>query len=177
MKNLKQIRKKHSGRDQKGHVVVRHQGGEHKRYLRKIDFKRDKINIQGSVISIEYDPNRTSDIALIAYSDGEKRYILKPEGLNLKHTVISGPDVDIKVGNALPLVKIPIGTVVHNVELTPGKGGQLARSAGTSAIIAAYEEKFVHLKMPSGELRKVIKDGMATVGQLGNVNWKNRVIG
>lgn len=177
MRKLRIIKKKHSGRDSSGKVVVRHQGGEHKRFIRPIDFKRDKLNISGKVISIEYDPNRTSDIALIQYADGEKRYILKPEGLNLNDTVISGKDVDIKIGNTLPLNAMPIGTVVHNIEISFGRGGQMARSAGTSAIISAKEEKVVHLKLPSGEVRKIIAQNFATVGQLGNIDWKNEFFG
>ncbi len=177
MRKLRIIRKKHSGRDTSGKVVVRHQGGEHKRFLRPIDFKRDKIGVSGKVISIEYDPNRTADIALIQYIDGEKRYILKPEGLSEHDIIVAGKDVELKIGNSLPLSTLPIGTIVHNVELTPGRGGQLARSAGTSAIIMAKEEHLVHIKLPSGELRKVPKRGFATIGQLGNIEWKNEVFG
>ncbi|MDP3988505.1 MAG: 50S ribosomal protein L2 [Candidatus Levybacteria bacterium] len=173
MKKLKTIKKKHSGRDISGKVVVRHQGGQHKRYLREIDLKRDKRDIKGKVVSIEYDPNRTSEIALIQYEDGEKRYILKPEGLKLNDIIVSGKDADIRIGNALSLSSIPIGTIVHNVELTSGRGGQLARSAGTSAIVAAHEEKMTHLKLPSGEIRKINSLCFATVGQLGNIDWKN----
>jgi large subunit ribosomal protein L2 len=175
MKNLRFIKKKKSGRDATGRVSVRHQGGEHKRFFRIIDFKRDKKNINGTVVSLEYDPNRTVDIALIKYADGEKRYILAPEGLKLKDTVVSADSTDVKVGNTMPLSAIPIGTVVHNVELTPGRGGQIARSSGTGAIIAAKEGKFVHLKLPSGELRMVSAKGLATIGSLGNPDWKNRV--
>ncbi|MBI2074386.1 MAG: 50S ribosomal protein L2 [Candidatus Levybacteria bacterium] len=177
MKRLKVIRKKHSGRDSSGKVVVRHQGGEHKRFLRVIDFKRDKIGVSGKVVAIEYDPNRNCEVALVQYTDGEKRYILCPHDLQLNDVIISGENVDIKVGNALPLFAIPIGTVVHNVELTPGRGGQLARSAGTAAVVAAKEDTLVHLKLPSGEIRKIRNKGNATVGQLGNVEWKNRIIG
>lgn len=178
MNKLKTIRKKHSGRNASGHVVVRHQGGEQKRYLRTIDFKRDKIGVKGQVIALEYDPNRTCDIALIQYEDGDKRYILKPEGLQLNAIIIAGNDVDIKIGNALPLSVLPVGTVVHNVELSPGRGGQMARSAGTAAFVAAKEENhLVHLKLPSGEVRKVRAASMATIGQLGNVEWKNTVFG
>ncbi|PIR80018.1 MAG: 50S ribosomal protein L2 [Candidatus Levybacteria bacterium CG10_big_fil_rev_8_21_14_0_10_35_13] len=175
MKKLKFIKKKNSGRDAGGRVSVRHQGGEQKRFLRKIDFKRDKRNITGKVLAIEYDPNRTVDIALIQYKDGEKRYILAPSGLNPKDAIIAGEIVDIKVGNAMPLASMPIGTFVHNVELTPGRGGQLARGAGTSAILAAKEGVFVHLKLPSGEVRKVPAKSFATVGVLGNAEIKNRV--
>ncbi len=177
MRKLQVIKKKHSGRNASGKVTMRHQGGQHKRYLRMIDFKRDKKDIVGKVIAFEYDPNRTCDIALIQYTDGEKRYILRPEGLSLGDSVISGKAVDIKVGNALPMDVLPIGTVVHNVELTPGHGGQMARSAGTAVSIQAREGNFVHLKLPSGEVRKAASIGFATVGQLGNIEWKNEVIG
>lgn len=171
------IRKKKGGRDASGKVATRHQGGEHKRYLRAIDFKRNKFGITGKVVAIEYDPNRTVDIALVQYADGEKRYMLAPVGLSVADTVVSGADVDIKTGNSMQLGVLPVGTVVHNIELTPGKGGQIARGAGTAAIIQAREGAYVHLKMPSGEVRKVLATGMATVGQLGNLDWKNRVVG
>jgi large subunit ribosomal protein L2 len=174
---LKVIKKKHSGRDASGKVVVRHQGGQHKRYFRAIDFKRNKFNIIGRVAAIEYDPNRTCDIALIHYSDGEKRYILAPQGLKENDTIASGTGVDAKIGNALPLGEMPAGTVVHNIELTPGKGGQIARGAGTGAMVSAKEGEFVFLKLPSGEVRKVSVKSMATVGQLGNAELKNEVIG
>ncbi len=175
MNRLKVIRKKNSGRDASGKVSVRHIGGEHKRFIRLIDFKRDKKDIVGKVVVIEYDPNRTADIALIHYSDGEKRYILKPEGLKINDSIVSGETGEIKVGNNLPLRSMPLGTVVHNVELTPGRGGQLARSAGTAAIVAAREGTMVHLKLPSGEMRKVLAGNIATIGQVGNVEWKNEV--
>lgn len=175
MKNLKFIKTKNSGRDASGQVSVRHQGGEQKRFLRVIDFKRDKHNIKGIVIAIEYDPNRTVDIALIQYADGEKRYILCPEGLKLKDSVVSAKSADVKTGNAMELSSLPIGTFVHNVELTPGHGGQMARGAGTAALIAAKEGKVVHLKLPSGEVRKVLANAFATVGVLGNQDLKNRV--
>lgn len=176
MDRLKIIRKKNSGRNASGQVVVRHQGGEHKRYLRLIDFKRDKT-VPGSVIAIEYDPNRTCDIALIKYNDGDKRYIVCPEGLKVGDTVATGQDADLKTGNSLPLSAIPIGTIVHNVELTPGKGGQLGRGAGAVVIVAAKEGNLVHIKLPSGEIRKVHGNGRATIGQVGNINWKNEVFG
>jgi len=176
MKRLKVIKKKSSGRNNTGKIVVRHQGGQHKRYLRLIDFRRDKT-LQATVLAIEYDPNRTSDIALLQYSDGEKRYILRPVGLVLNDTIQTGKNAEIKIGNALSLSLMPIGTVIHNIELTPGKGGQLARSAGTAAIIQAREGGYAHLKLPSGEIRRVNGKGMATVGQVGNVDWKNEVIG
>lgn len=177
MKKLKTIKKKKSGRNSTGQVVTRHRGGEQKRYYRQIDFRRDKIGIVGKVFAVEYDPNRTVDIALIHYSDGEKRYMLAPQGLIVGATVISGKDVEITVGNALPMDNIPVGTVIHNIELTPGKGGQMARSAGTSAILQAKEGSSVHLKLPSGEVRRVPSHGMATIGQLGNIDWKNTKIG
>ncbi len=177
MNKLKTIKKKHSGRDASGKVVVRHQGGQHKRYLRKIDFKRDKLDVVGVVATIEYDPNRTCDIALIHYADGDKRYILAPEGLKVGDKVSSGVNAEIHPGCALPLSAIPVGTVVHNVELTPGKGGQLARGAGTAVIVSAKEGEYVHLKLPSGEVRKVRLQAMATIGQVGNVDLKNEVIG
>ena len=177
MKRLLTIKKKHSGRDASGKVAVRHQGGQHKRFLRKIDFRRNKFGIVGRVVGIEYDPNRTCDIALIQYVDGEKRYILAPDGLRENDRVLAGPNADVKVGNALPLSDIPVGTFVHNVELTPGRGGQMARGAGTAAIVSAREGVFVHLKLPSGEVRKVRAAGLATIGQVGNIEWKNEVLG
>lgn len=177
MNRLKVIRRKTTGRNASGQVVVRHKGGEHKRYLRVIDFKRDKHGIIGKVVAIEYDPNRTVDLALIHYTDGDKRYILAPSMLSLNETIVSGPDVDIKVGNAIPLANMPVGTIVHNVELHPGKGGQMARSAGTSAVVSAREGEYVHLRLPSGEIRRVLAAGYATIGQLGNITWKDEVIG
>lgn len=177
MNKLKYIKKKHSGRDASGQVAVRHQGGEHKRYIRVIDFKRDKFGVSGTVVSIEYDPNRSVDIALVYYADGEKRYILRPQELQVGDGVASGIDAEIKVGNALPLEALPVGTMVHNVELTPGKGGQIARSAGSSAVIAAKENDLVHLKLPSGETRKIQAKGFATIGQLGKIEWKNEFFG
>jgi large subunit ribosomal protein L2 len=177
MKNLKTIKKKNSGRDASGQVVVRHQGGQHKRFLRAIDFKRNKFNIVGRVISVEYDPNRTCDVALIQYTDGEKRYILAPHGLKVADTVVAGKGSEVKLGNALPLSEVPVGTIVHNVELTPGKGGQLVRGAGAGAIVSAKEGVFVHMKLPSGEVRKIRADGMATIGQVGNVELKNEEVG
>jgi large subunit ribosomal protein L2 len=177
MNKLQILKKKRTGRNNTGRVVVRHQGGMHKRFLRVIDFKRDKKDMPGTVMGIEYDPNRTVDIALVHYADGEKRYILAPEGLKVKDVIIAGSNVEIKMGNATPLSRLPIGTFVHNIELFAGRGGQMARSAGTYAIVSAKEGVFVHLKMPSGELRKVRADGYGTVGQLGNIEWKNTVFG
>lgn len=173
---LQTIKKKNSGRSY-GRVVVRHQGGQHKRFLREIDFKRDKSDTVGSVVSIEYDPNRTARIALIHYSDGEKRYIIAPLDLKVKDKITSGKNSDIRTGNALPLNTLPIGTVVHNVELTPGRGGQIARGAGTGAMVAAKEGTYVHIKLPSGEIRKVRGECMATVGVISNIDWKNEFFG
>ncbi len=177
MKQLKHIRKKTTGRGAHGQVVVRHKGGEHKRYYRDIDFKRDKVGIAGKVVAIEYDPNRSVDIALIQYADGERRYILAPNTITVSQSVAAGPDVELKIGNALPIGNIPVGTVIHNVELHPGRGGQMARSAGTSAVVSAREGEHVHIKLPSGELRRVPATGYATIGQLGNIEWKDEVIG
>jgi large subunit ribosomal protein L2 len=177
MNKLKQTKKKNSGRDASGQVVVRHQGGQHKRFLRLVDFKRDKMGLVGKVVAIEYDPNRTCDIALINYQDGEKRYILAPVGLKVGATISSGQDADVKVGNALPMSSMPLGTIVHNVELTPGRGGQMARGAGAAAIITAREAGYIHLKLPSGEIRRVSEKGFATIGQVGNIDWKNEIIG
>src|SRR5579885_2966925 len=177
MKRLKVIKKKHAGRDASGQVSVRHQGGAHKRFLRFIDFKRDKLGISGKVVGIEYDPNRTCDIALISYTDGDKRYILAPEGLKIGSIVTAGKGSEIAPGNALPLAEIPLGTFVHAIELVPGKGGQIARGAGTAAIVSAREGKYVHLKLPSGELRRVRAECMASIGQVGTVDWKNEVVG
>lgn len=177
MTKIKFIKKKHSGRDASGSVSVRHKGGEHKRFLRVIDFKRDKIGIDAKVVSIEYDPNRTAEIALIQYTDGQKAYILRPVGLNIGDAIKSGKDIEVKVGNALPLNVLPVGTVVHNVELTPGRGGELARGAGAWATVAAKEGNYVHLKLPSGEIRKVRGECFATIGTVGNVERKNKVFG
>jgi large subunit ribosomal protein L2 len=175
MNKLKFIKKKNSGRDASGQVSVRHQGGQQKRFLRVIDFKRDKADVVGTVAAIEYDPNRTVDVALIHYADGEKRYILAPNGLKLKDVIMSGEKAEVKVGNALPLRLMPIGTVIHNIELIHGRGGQIARGAGVGAVVAAKEGKVVHVKMPSGEVRKFLAESYATVGSLGNIEWKNRV--
>lgn len=177
MNRLRFIRKKNSGRDVSGQVSVRHQGGEHKRFMRVIDFKRNKIGIEGRVASIEYDPNRTAEIALVHYTDGDKMYILSPLGLKVGDIVKSGPDAEIKTGNTLPLKALPLGTVVHNVELWPGRGGQLARGAGTGIIVQAKDGDNIDLKLPSGEIRRVTGACFATVGTLGNIDWKNEVLG
>ena len=176
-RKLKVILPKTGGRDRTGQLAVRHIGGRHKRFLRIIDFKRDKKNISGRVVAFEYDPNRNVDIALVQFSDGEKRYILKPEDLKLNDSVINSEDAEIKAGNVLPLGKMPVGTLVHNIELVPGKGGQIVRSAGGAASIMAFEDGFTHVKLPSGEVRKIRSGSLATVGQLSNIGWKNMKIG
>jgi large subunit ribosomal protein L2 len=166
-----------AGRDANGRISVRHKGGRHKRLYREIDFRRDKIGIPGKVSSIEYDPNRSSNIALIFYKDGEKRYIIAPRELKAGTTIVSGPDAPIEVGNALPLENIPLGFTVYNIELTIGKGGQLVRSAGTGALIAAKEGDYVTIKLPSGEVRMIHKKCYATIGSVGNEDHMNTVIG
>lgn len=169
--------KKSGGRNHYGRVTVRFRGGGHKRRYRIIDFRRDKIGVPAKVVSIEYDPNRSARIALLLYADGEKRYVLAPNGLSVGERVISGPDAEIRPGNALPLEKIPLGTLVHNVEMTPGKGGQIARSAGVSCQLMAREGNYALLKMPSGELRRVHVRCYATVGVVGNEDHKNETYG
>ncbi len=169
--------KKTGGRNCYGRVTARHIGGGHKRRYRIIDFKRDKHEIPAKVVSIEYDPNRTSRIALLQYVDGEKRYILAPDRLEVGHQVVAGENAEISVGNALPIRRIPVGTQIHNIELKQGKGGQLARSAGASAQLAAKENKYAHLKMASGEIRLVHVECYATIGQVGNADHKNISIG
>lgn len=160
--------KSKGGRNNQGKLTVRHQGGGHKRQYRLIDFKRNKDGIPGRVATIEYDPNRSANIALINYADGEKRYILAPKNLEVGMEVMSGPEADIKVGNSLPLANIPVGTVVHNIELKPGKGGQLVRSAGTSAQVLGKEGKYVLVRLTSGETRMILSECRASIGQVGN---------
>jgi large subunit ribosomal protein L2 len=169
--------KKKAGRNRQGRVTVRHRGGGAKRMLRLIDFKRDKFGVPGKVAAIEYDPNRSARIALVHYADGEKRYILWPVGLKVGDTVMSGPDAEIRPGNALPLKKIPLGTAVHNLELFLKRGGQLVRSAGSSAQVMAKEDRYVQVRLPSGEIRKVLADCMATIGQVGNVEHSQIKLG
>lgn len=176
-KSLLEPLKKQSGRNANGRITVRHRGGGHKRKYRVIDFKRNKDGIPAKVASIEYDPNRSARIALLHYADGEKRYILAPAGLKTGQIIESGPDSDIKAGNALPLRNIPLGTMIHNLELHPGAGGQLVRSAGASAQLMAKEGKYAHIRMPSGEMRLVLQDCRATIGQVGNVDHENINIG
>lgn len=168
---------KTGGRNNQGRITTRHRGGGHKRLYRIIDFKRDKDGIPAKVAAIEYDPNRTANIALLHYADGEKRYILAPVGLRPGQTVMSGEQAEISPGNAMKLKDMPIGTVIHNVELIPGKGGQLARSAGTSAQLVAREGRYAHVQLPSGEVRLIHVDCKATIGQIGNVEHENVVIG
>ena len=170
-KSLLKIKKKNAGRNNAGKITVRHQGGGAKRKYRIIDFRRNKFDIVGTVASIEYDPNRSANIALINYSDGEKRYIIAPKGLEVGMKVVSGEVCDIKVGNAMQLMNIPVGTVVHNIELTLGKGAQIARSAGQSAQILGREDKYVLLRLSSGETRKVLGKCMATIGEVGNEDF------
>ncbi|MFI3252050.1 MAG: 50S ribosomal protein L2 [bacterium] len=164
--------KKTGGRNNTGHITVRHHGGGAKRKYRIIDFKRNKDNVCGKVATIEYDPNRSANIALIHYLDGEKRYILAPKGLKVGNQIISGHNVDIKIGNAMPIIEIPVGTLIHNIELHPGHGGQLVRSAGGSAQILGREERYVLVRLSSGEVRKVLATCRATVGVVGNEAWE-----
>jgi large subunit ribosomal protein L2 len=176
-KSLLEVKKKHSGRNNNGHITTRHKGGGTRKQYRIIDFKRSKDAIPAKVAAIEYDPNRTARIALLHYRDGEKRYILAPVGLDVGAMVESGEKADIKVGNALPLASIPLGTVIHNIELRPGEGGKLVRSAGSSAQLMAKEGQYAQVRMPSGEVRKIQMVCRATIGQLGNLDHENEVIG
>ena len=169
--------KNHSGRNSYGRITVRHRGGKQRRKYRIIDFKRNNFGVEGTVKTLEYDPNRSAHIALIEFVDGDKRYILAPVGLKVGDKVIAGPDADIKPGNALPLQNIPDGTVIHNIELYPGKGAQLVRSAGNSAQLMAKEGKYALVRLPSGELRNVPASCMATIGQVGNVDHENVNLG
>ena len=176
-KSLTVTLKKHAGRNVRGKITVRHRGGGYRPKYRIIDFKRDKDGVPGTVATIEYDPNRTANIALINYADGEKRYIIAPNKLNVGDVIESGAEADIKVGNALPLANIPGGTIIHNVELKPGKGGQMVRSAGNGAQLMAKEGAFAQVRLPSGEVRKVHIGCRATVGEVGNLDHQNIQIG
>ncbi|MDW8059919.1 MAG: 50S ribosomal protein L2 [Thermomicrobium sp.] len=176
-KSLIEPLKKNAGRNNRGVITTRHRGGGNKRFYRIIDFRRDKWGVPAKVAAIEYDPNRTAFIALLHYADGEKRYILAPLGLKVGDVVQSGPGSPIRVGNALPLRDIPLGTLVHNVELYPGRGGQMARAAGAVAQVIAKVDDYVHLRLPSGEIRMVHADCMATIGQVGNLDHQNVSIG
>jgi len=176
-KSLTSPLKKQGGRNNQGRLTVRHRGGGAKRKLRMIDFKRDKTGVPGRVAAIEYDPNRSARIALIYYADGDKRYILAPIGLNIDDTVISGPDAEVKPGNALPLNIIPNGTLIHNIEMEKGKGGQMVRSAGTAAQLMVKEGDYALIRVPSGEMRRVRGECMATIGQVGNADHQNIKLG
>ncbi|HTY05370.1 MAG TPA: 50S ribosomal protein L2 [Gemmatimonadales bacterium] len=176
-KSLLEPLRRTGGRNNKGHVTTRHQGGGHKRQYRRIDFRRDKAGIPARVAAIEYDPNRTSRIALLHYVDGEKRYILHPKGLNVGDTVVSGPGSDIRIGNAMPLFEVPLGTAVHNIELKIGRGGQMCRGAGTSAQVVAKEGNHVTLRLRSTEMRMVRGECLATVGEVGNAEHELLSIG
>lgn len=176
-KSLTVTLKKHSGRNSRGKITVRHRGGGYRPKYRIIDFKRDKDGIPGTVATIEYDPNRSANIALINYADGEKRYIVAPNKMKVGDVIVSGSDADIKVGNALPVANIPVGTIIHNIELQPGKGAQLVRSAGNGAQLMAKEGKFASVRLPSGEVRKVRQECRATIGEVGNIDHQNIQIG
>ena len=176
-KALTEGKKASGGRNNKGRIAIRFRGGAHKRRYRVVDFRRSKPGVPAKVVSVEYDPNRSARIALLHYADGDKRYILAPIGLKVNDTVIAGAKVDVRPANAMPIGNIPLGTLVHNVELKPGKGGQMVRSAGTSAQIMAKEGKYTTLRMPSGEMRMVLSSCMATIGQVGNQEHSNLTLG
>jgi large subunit ribosomal protein L2 len=176
-KSLLVTLKKKAGRNNQGKVTVRHRGGGSRRKLRIIDFKRDKTGVAAEVLAIEYDPNRSAYIALVQYPEEEKRYILAPLGLAVGQSVMSGPDAEVRLGNALPIGRIPVGTIIHNIELQPGKGAQIVRSAGSSALIVAREDRYTHVRLPSGEIRKILNVCMATVGQVGNADHRNVKLG
>ena len=176
-KELVEVLKKHSGRNSYGRITVRHQGGGNRKKYRVIDFKRDKMDVPATVLRLEYDPNRSAYIALVEYTDGERRYILAPVGLNVGDTVLSSAAADIKPGNALPLANIPVGTIIHNIELYPGKGAQLVRSAGVAAQLMAKENGMATVRLPSGEYRKVRLNCIACIGQVGNVDHANIAVG
>ncbi|MDR2523631.1 MAG: 50S ribosomal protein L2 [Synergistaceae bacterium] len=169
--------RKSGGRNNTGRITMRHIGGGHRRAYRVIDFRRDKVGVPGKVATVEYDPNRNARIALIHYADGEKRYILLPKGLKVGDTVLAGPEADITPGSAMKLKDVPVGTVIHNLELEPGRGGKLVRAAGTSAQLMAKEGKYAYIRMPSGELRLILQECMATVGQVGNEDHENISLG
>ena len=176
-RSLTEVLKKHAGRNSYGRITVRHHGGGNKQKYRIIDFKRDKQDVEGTVLRLEYDPNRSAHIALVEYTDGERRYIVAPQGLGAGDKVVSGTGADIKPGNTLPLANIPVGTVIHNIELYPGKGAQLARSAGVQAQLMAKENGMAQIRLPSGEYRLVRLSCMATIGQVGNIDHANVSIG
>lgn len=171
------LKKERAGRNSAGRITVRHRGGGERRQIRVVDFKRDKMNIPAKVAAIEYDPNRTARLALLFYADGEKRYIIAPIGVKVGDTLLSGSNVEIRPGNNLPLANIPVGTTIHAIELHPGKGAQIVRSAGTSAQLLAKEGKYAHVRMPSGEVRLVLQECSASIGQVGNVEHSNIKLG
>lgn len=175
-RKLRKILTKRSGRNASGIITTHHQGGREKRFYRQIDWKRNKSEL-AKVISIEYDPNRTSNIALLQYTDGEKRYILAPDGVKVGQNIMSGETAPLTAGNALPLRAIPVGSLIHNIEVTPGRGGQFVRGAGTAAVVQGFEEKFALVKLPSGEIHRFPLEAYATLGQVDNVNWKNMIMG
>jgi large subunit ribosomal protein L2 len=177
VKRLLSILPKNSGRDSQGHVAVRHQGGRHKRFYREMDWKRDKIGIPAHVVTIEYDPNRSGDIALLSYADGDKRYIVSPQGLVIGAKVITSETAEIRPGNAMTLKSVPVGTIVHNLEIQPGTGAKMIRGAGTGATVLSKDAGMVQVKLPSGEIRLFSEKCLAVIGQIGNIDWKNRVIG
>src|SRR3954468_21401364 len=176
-KPLLEAKQRISGRNNQGRLTVRHRGGGQKRFYRRIDFKRDKFDVPAKLATVEYDPNRSARVGLLHYADGEKRYMLVPNGLNVGDSVVAGPTAEARVGNALPLKNIPLGTTIHNIELVPGRGGQMVRSAGTSAQLLAKEGDYGQVRMPSGEVRRVDLRCMATVGQVGNLDHENQSIG
>jgi large subunit ribosomal protein L2 len=172
-RSLIRILAKNSGRNSTGRVTVRHQGGREKRYLREIDWKKLKEDVKAEVVALEYDPNRTANVALVQYADGEKVYMLAPEGLATGQTVMNGANAPLVVGNCLPLINIPVGTPIHGIEVVPGKGAQMVRSAGSAAIIMGFEENYALVKLPSGEIHRFNSQSRATIGQVGNSDWKN----
>jgi large subunit ribosomal protein L2 len=176
-KSLIEPLRKSGGRNSNGHITSRHRGGGHKRFYRVVDFKRDKLGVDAKVVAIEYDPNRSARLALLQYKDGEKRYIIAPDGLKVGEIITSGPQVEIKIGNAMPLSHIPVGTFVYNVELCRGKGGQIARSAGCSIQMMAKEGKYAQLRLPSGEIRNILQECYATVGVASNLDHENISVG
>ena len=176
-KPLLEAQQRINGRNNQGRLTVRHRGGGQKRFYRRIDFKRDKLDVPAKLATVEYDPNRSARIGLLHYADGEKRYMLVPNGLNVGDTVIAGPTAEARVGNALPLKNIPLGTTIHNIEMVPGRGGQMVRSAGTSAQLLAKEGDYAQVRMPSGEVRRVDLRCIATVGQVGNLDHENQSLG
>ncbi len=176
-KSLTEFHPRSGGRNNDGRMTLRFRGGGHKRRYRKIDFKRDKMGVPAKVVAIEYDPNRSARIALLHYADGEKRYILAPNGLTVKDIVVSGPAADVRTGNALPLVNMPLGTTIHNIEIKPGKGGQLIRSAGGFAQVMGREDAYVQVRLKSGEMRRILGTCLATVGQVGNLDHENETVG